>query len=188
MQNSLPDLLKSLYVAVCCGAAILALVAIVSVSRRSSVSRTWEPLVPIVNGTLQRKYMTAILEGKYHEHPIQATLITGGAENPDTFRIDMTTVSRGANWLVRYGSDKLLGKDQWYLQAGHEKLRQRLEDSDILTEMRRWEGHPTISYRADSGTLTYEEEGKVPTPERFHSQLDLLLRLAQLNEQVNGIF
>ncbi len=88
--------------------------------QRSSVSRTWEPLVPVVNGTLDRKYGSAVLRGTYQERPILATQILGGAENPDTFRIEMTTISCGANWLVRYGSEKLFGKDQWYLQAGHE--------------------------------------------------------------------
>jgi len=187
MQNSIPDLLKSLYVVACCAAMIVILTALVVVSRRSSVARTWEPLVPIVNGTLERKYGSAVLRGTYQNHPILATQILGGAENPDTFQIEMTTISRGANWLVRYGSDKFFGKDHWYLQASHEILRQRLENSDILLEMQPWESHPTISYRADSGTLTYEEQGRVPGPERFQTQLGLLHHLAQLNEQLNGV-
>jgi hypothetical protein len=152
MNNSIPGLLKSLYVAACCGSTVLVLVTFVRASRRSSVSRTWEPLTPIVNGALE-----------------------------------LTTVARGANWLVRYGSEKLFGKDQWYLQASHEVLKQRLAQSSILTEMQRWEGHPTISYRADSGALSYEENGPVPKPERFQAQLNLLLHLAELNEQVNGM-
>lgn len=187
MNNSIPGLLKSLYVAACCGSTVLVLVAFVRASRRSSVSRTWEPLTPIVNGTLERKYGSAVLRGTYQAHPILATQILGGAENPDAFRIEMTIVARGANWLVRYGSEKLFGKDQWYLQASHEVLKQRLAQSSILTEMQRWEGHPTISYRADSGALSYEENGPVPKPERFQAQLNLLLHLAELNEQVNGM-
>ena len=188
MQNLISDFLKSLYVAVCCGGIVLALVAFIRVSKRASVSRTWEPLVPIVNGTLERKYGTAELRGTYQERPIFATRILGGTEDPDTFRIEMKTVSGGANWLVRYGSEKILGKDQWYLLAGHEKLQQRLMEAGIFTEMQRWEGHPIISYRVDSSTLIYQENGPVPKPERFQAQLDLLLHLAQINEQVNGIF
>lgn len=186
MQSSIPNLLKSLYVAVCFGSIILILVAFVRTSRRSSVSRTWEPLVPIVNGTLERKYGSAVLRGTYQTHPILATRVPGGAENPDTFLLEMTTVARGANWLVRYGSQKLFGKDQWSLQAGHEILKQRLEQSSILADMQRWQGHPTISYRADSGALSYEEEGSVPKPERWQGQLDLLVQLAKINEEVNG--
>jgi len=187
MQNSIPDLLKSLYIAACCAGIIAILTALIIVSRRSSVARTWEPLVPIVNGILERKYGFAVLRGTYQNHPILATQILGGAENPDTFQIEMTTVSRGANWLVRYGSEKFFGKDHWHLQANHETLRQRLENSEILSEMQPWESHPTISYRADSGTLTYEEQGRVPGPKRFQAQLDLLHHLAQLNEQLNGM-
>jgi hypothetical protein len=188
MQSSTPDLLKSIYVVVCCGSAILVLVAFIRVSRRSSVSRTWEPLVLVVKGTLERQYGTAVLRGTYEGNPILATQIPGGAESPDTFRIEMTTVSRGENWLVRYGSEKFFGKDQWYLQANHETLRQRLMNAGILTEMQRWESHPTISYQVDSGTLTYEEEGPVPKPEYFKAQLDLLLHFAKINEEVNGLF
>jgi hypothetical protein len=91
------DLLKSLYVAVGCGGVILACTVLVIVSRCASVSRAWLPLVTIVNGTLERKYMSAILRGAYQGRPIQATLIVGGAEDPDTFRIEMTTDSRGTN-------------------------------------------------------------------------------------------
>ena len=187
MQNSIPDILKSLYVAACCVGMISILTALVIVSRRSAVAGTWQPLVPIVNGMLERKYGSAVLRGTYQNHPILSTQILGGAENPDTFQIEMTTISRGANWLVRYGSEKFFGKDHWYLQASHEVLRQRLENTDILSEMQPWESHPTISYRADSGALTYEEQGRVPGPEGFQTRLDLLLHLAQLNEQLNGV-
>ena len=188
MRNLISDLFKSVYVAVCCGGAILLLVAWVRISRRSSVSRTWEPLVPIVKGTLKRIYGSAELRGTYGERAIFATRILGGAEDPDRFRIEMSTISHGADWLIRYGSERLFGKDQWYLEAGHETLRQRLEQSDILATMQRWESHPTISYQTNSGVLTYEEEGQVPSPEHFRAQLELLFHLAQINEQVNGIF
>jgi len=125
------DLLKSFYVAVCCGGFILACTVFVIVARRSSISRAWLPLVPIVNGTLERKYMSAILRGTYQGHPIQATLIVGGAEDADTFRIEMTTDSRATNWSVQYGSEKLFGKDQWYVQTSNDSLQQRLAQSGV---------------------------------------------------------
>lgn len=185
MQDLLQNLFKSLYVVICCGGFIGILAMFVIFSRRSSVSNTWEPLVPLVNGTLERKYMTAILQGTYQEHPVQATLITGGAENPDTFQIQMTTVARGANWLARYGSENLFGKDQWYIKANHPILQQRLDQSGILAELQQWDSRPTIRYESDSGTLIYEEDGRVPKPERFQAQLGLLLRIAGINEQLN---
>jgi hypothetical protein len=179
------DLLKSLYVAVCCGGFILACTVFVIVSRRSSISRAWLPLVHIVNGTLERKYMSAILRGTYQGHPIQATLIVGGAEDADTFRIEMTTDSRGTNWSVRYGSEKLFGKDQWYVRTSNDRLQQGLAQSGVLAEMQRWDSHPTVSYQAQPGLLVYEEKGSVAKPERFRAQLDLLLRLVQINQHVN---
>ena len=179
------DIFKSLYVLICFGGLIAALTAFVIISRRSSVSNTWEPLVPIVNGTLERKYITALLQGVYGEHPVQATLITGGAENPDTFQIQMKTVGRGADWLARYGSGKLFGRDQWYIKADHPMLQQRLDQSGLLAELQQWDSHPTIRYESNSGTLLYEEDGTVPNPERFQAQLGLLLRIAGINEQLN---
>jgi hypothetical protein len=121
----------------------------------------------------------------YQEHPVRATLITGGAEDPDTFQIQMETVAPGADWLIRYGSEKLFGKEEWYIKASHPILQQRLAQSAILAEMQQWDSHPTIRYQMDSGTLTYEENGAVPKPERFRAQLDLLLRLVRINEHVN---
>lgn len=185
MQDLIQNLFKSFYVVICCGGLIAVLTMWVIVSRRSSVSSTWEPLVPIVNGTLERKYMTAVLQGNYQGHPIQATLITGGAENPDTFQIQIKTVARGADWLIRYGSQKLFGEDQWYIEAKHPILQQRLDQSQILAELPQWDNHPTIRYESDSGVLLYEENGKVPKAERFQSQLDLLVRMARINEQLN---
>lgn len=185
MQNSLPDLLKSLYIAACCGGFLLACVAVVTVSRRSSVSQNWLPLVPIVNGELERTYRRARLRGMYQQYPIQATLILGGAEDPDTFHIEMTIPPGGTDWSIQYGSEKLLGKDEWYVKTPEEGVQQQLIQSGVLAEMQRWESHPTISYRAQSGTLIYEERVNIPQPERFQAQLDLLLRIAEMNTQVN---
>lgn len=185
MQDLIQNLFKSLYVAVCCGAFVAALTALVIFSRHSSVSRAWEPLVSVVNGTLERKYRTAVLQGSYQEYPIQATLLTGGAEDPDTFQIRMQTAARGANWLLRYGSEKFLDKDRWYIKADHPILQERLDQSGIPVEMQQWNSHPTIRYERDSGTLLYEENGKVPNPEHFRAQLALLVHLMRINDQVN---
>jgi hypothetical protein len=185
VQDLLQNFLKSLSAILCCGAFIAICTAFVIVSRRSSVSRAWEPLVPVVNGTLERKYMTALLRGIYQAYAVSATLLTGGAEDPDTFQIEMRTAARGANWLAKYGSKKLFGKDEWYVKADHPILQQRLDESGFLAELQDWDGHPTISYRSDPGTLIYEETGSVPKPDRFRAELDLLVRLARINEQVN---
>lgn len=185
MQDFLQSFLKSLYAILCCGGFIAACTALVILSRRSFVSRVWEPLVPVVNGRLERRYSTAALQGTYQDHPIYATLLSGGAENPDLFEIQMQTVRRGADWRMEYGSKKLFGRDEWYIKADHPILQGRLDQSGMLAEIQQWDSHPTISYKSDEGTLMYEEENRVPKPERFRKQLDLLLRLARINEQVN---
>ena len=187
MRDLIPDVLKSLYVAVCCVGFILACGAVLMLSRRSSFSRTWPPLVPIVNGALERKYMSAMLKGTYQQYPVQATLLLGGAEDPDTFHIEMAVPRGGTDWSIQYGSEKLFGKDQWYVKTKDERYQQELVQSGILAEMQRWESLPTVSYRAQPGTLIYEEKGNVPKPERFQAQLDLLLRLARINAQSNTV-
>ena len=187
MQDLIPDLLKSLYVAMCCAGLILACGAVLMLSRRSSVSRNWLPLVPVVNGELERKYRSAILRGTYQQYPVQATLLLGGAEDPDTFQIEMTVPRGGTDWSIQYGSENLFGKDQWYVKTKDERYQQELIQSGLLAEMQRWESHPTVSYRAQSGMLIYEEKGNVPKPERFQAQLDLLLRLARINAQLNTV-
>src|SRR5574341_597923 len=129
--------------------------------------------------------MSAVLRGTYQGHPIQATLVIGGAEDPDTFHIEMPVPPWGADWSLQYGSEKLFGKDQWYMKTGDESLQEEFVQSGALAEMQRWKSHPTISYRVQPGMLIYEEKGTVPKPERFQAQLDLLLRLAQMNAQAN---
>lgn len=185
MQDLLQSFLKSLYTILCCGGFIVVCTVLVIFSRRWFISRVWEPLVPVVNGTLERKYSTAVLQGMYQDHPVYVTVLNGGAENPDIFEIQMQTVARGADWRMEYGSKKLFGRDEWYIKADHPILQGRLDQSGMLAEIQQWSGHPTISYKSDGGTLIYEEENVVPKPERFRQQLDLLTRLAQINEQVN---
>ena len=188
MQTSIPNFLKILYVAICCGGFLLACVAFVILRNRSTVSNEWTPLVPVVNGTLDRKkYRSALLQGTYQQHPVLATLNLGGAEGPDIFRIEMQTVPRGPDWLIQYGSEKLFGKEEWHIKTSNEILKQRLAESGTLTELQSWKSHPTISYRTALEAMVYEEEGKIPQPERFQAQLDLLLRLAQIMEQASRV-
>ena len=166
----------------------MATVAFVMIRNRSTVSNEWLPLVAIVNGSLDRKkYRSALLEGTYQEHPVLATLNLGGAEDPDVFRIEMTTVPRGPDWSIQYGNEKLFGKEEWHVKASNQILKERLTESGVLTELQTWRRHPTISYQTALGALVYEEQGKVPQPESFRAQLDLLLHLAQVMEQTSRV-
>jgi hypothetical protein len=51
-------------------------------------------------------------------------------------------------------------------------------------------GLPTVIYNARRKTLTHRDNVSpdiAPSPEHFKKQLELVLRLAQINEQINRI-
>lgn len=61
----------------------------------------------------------------------------------------------------------------------------------MVTGMAPWQNAPDVSYKAKQGALRYETKVNgmfaIPSLEQFTAQLDLLARLAQVNQQVNVV-
>jgi hypothetical protein len=53
--------------------------------------------------------------------------------------------------------------------------------------MQQWDTYPTVTYSARSKLISISEDfPDQMTPERFRSRLELLVRLARLNQELNS--
>jgi hypothetical protein len=87
----------------------------------------------------------------------------------------------GVNWTVRHDQD-----GHWEIATTSEPMRQGLPRAGLLSELPQWGTFPTIGYSARSKLISIEEDfPDQMTPERFRSRLDLLVRLARLNQELN---
>ena len=112
----------------------------------------------------------------------------------------MLDVPGASDWSLYFGqhnvAQMVTSAETWRFDCKRDAaLQERLQNSAIATEIEqsntrtRVRGYyPTVIYRASQKTLAYREDvspDQVPTPERFREQLELVLRLAQINEQIN---
>jgi hypothetical protein len=160
--------------------------------------RFWAPLAPIIEGRARGFRMM----GTYQRHEVIAELFPvhdAGPRSPNNspwfFIISMDSVPdrdrrqrrrtvlepAGVNWTVRHEED-----EGWEIATTSEALRQGLARAGLPSELRQWGTFPTIGYSARPKLISVEEDfPDEMTPERFRSRLDLLVRLAHLNQELH---
>jgi hypothetical protein len=161
-------------------------------------TRAWVPLQPIINGTVVEDNGGAAaswLTGVYRGRKVHAKLAPGlnkyddGGHKYNAFELTLVDVPGQADWTIAYKPTLLgLGRQQWTIAAEEKTLQealQRLEVIALLTSL----GDSTIEYRKKAQTLRYIDDITprwTPTPEQFQQQIELLLKLADINQQING--
>ncbi len=169
-------------------------------------SRAMMPLAPTIGGTFSTDSLShGWMEGAYRDRRVTATAIPGVSSIRDgdpsdrynAFEVALLDVPGASDWSVKFGSHSLgqiLSRaESWELSADDEALRERLEGSALVTELESFagagvRGYPTVRYEARAKRLTHRDNvgpGIAPPPEHFRKQLELVLRLARVNEQVN---
>jgi hypothetical protein len=158
----------------------------------------WAPLAPIVDGHARGFRMV----GAYDRHEVIAEtspVHDAGPRSPNNspwfFSTSMDPVPdrdrrqrgrtmfvpAGVNWTVRYEQD-----GGWQIVTPSDPIREALTRMGLLTDLQQWMTYPTILYSPRSKLITIEEDFPVQmTPERFRSRLDLLTRLARVNQELN---
>ena len=147
----------------------------------------WAQVSAIIGGTRHR----AKLIGSYEGRPVEVFIQDEGYEMTSyRYYLIMKVPMRGYDWTIDYGEFSFLNPTKsWHIKSGDEAIRQRLREAGAveLVEQDRW--RPKVRYRADRGTLEYArfvvEADSVPAPDEFKAQLDLLARLADMNEELN---
>lgn len=167
---------------------VFALGKLIYTFKNARFTKAWLPLVPIVNGTVAGDGgggSTSWLTGTWQGRRVQAIMSPGrnrySGESGFTyneFGVELLDVPGAQDW--RIGEERRI-------ETKDPSLRQRLEASGILLILEAF-GAPAVSYSRAQKKLSYSEDAGprwIPTPERFRAELDLMLRLARINDEVN---
>lgn len=155
--------------------------------KNARFTKAWAPLVPIIDGTIVHDgggASTSWLTGSWQGRKVHASMTPGrnrysgeSGVRYNEFGVELLDVPGGQDWRIANSR----------IEIAEPALRQRLEASGILLMIQAF-GAPAVSYSRSQKKLSYSEDAGsrwIPTPEHFRAELDLLLRLARVNEEVN---
>lgn len=169
-------------------------------------SRVMAPLAPVIGGTFSTDSLTSgWLEGTYRGRNVSAVSTPGVAPHKDAgpterynaFDVAVLDVPGAQDWSLTFGSHSMgeifTRGESWRFITDDPALQARLEGSAVVAEVEGFAGagvrfHPTIIYNARQKRLTHRDNvgaDTVPSPAHFQRQLELAIRLARINEQVN---
>lgn len=165
----------------------------------------WRPLVSIIGGKVVEDgggAATSWLTGTFEGRQVHASMTpnrnrhSDGGASYHHFEVTLQNVPGRVDWQVEYAAGMLgFGEQSWQIRADDPAVADRLQRSDVIDLIRPlaearavppW--LPTVKYSYRSSTVSYSEDAGtswIPTPERFREQLALLIRLAQVNADVN---
>lgn len=155
--------------------------------KNARFTRAWTPLVPVIGGTVVHDgggASTSWLVGTWQGRKVQASMTPGrnrysgeSGFKYNEFGVELLDVQGGQDWRI----------EDARITMAEPALRQRLEASGILLMLQAF-GTPAVSYSRSQKKISYSGDAGsrwTPTPEHFEAELQLLLRLARLNEEIN---
>ena len=177
---------------------VFALGYLINRFKNAGFRKAWAPLIPMIQGKVVEDgggAATSWLTGTYRGKRVRASMTpnrnrysgeTGHYYND--FDVTLLDVPGRQDWKIEYQTAILgFGHTGWRIVTKDKALEDRLNASGILHTISRF-GTPEITYQARGGALQFSDDItplKVPPPEHFQDQLELLLVLAKVNEEVN---
>ena len=161
-------------------------------------TQAWRPLVPLINGKVIEDgggAATSWLTGTYRGQPVRASMTPNrnrysgeSGHRYNYFDIALLDVPGRQDWSVEHKTPILgFGQTGWQIDTDDAALKDRLNASGVVDEIARM-GPEEVRYQARAKTLLFSEDVTpqwIPTPERFQEELEMLLRLARVNGEVN---
>jgi hypothetical protein len=168
--------------------------------KNAGFRKAWAPLIPIIQGKVVEDgggAATSWLTGTYRGKRVRASMTPNrnrysgeSGHYYNDFDVSLLNVPGEQDWKIEYTTAILgFGHTGWRIVTKDKALEDRLNASGILLAISRF-GSPEIAYQARSGVLQFSDDItplKVPSPESFRDQLELLLVLAKVNEEVNTV-
>jgi hypothetical protein len=171
-------------------------------------SNALAPLAPIINGTFATDSLShGWLAGTYGNRKVQVastpnvnemSSISGTNTNVryNAFDVEVQDVTGESDWSLTFGRHsmkQILTRDESWKWSADGDLLARLQSSNIIAELEAFAGAgvrglPTVTYNARQKTLTHRDNVSpniAPSAEHFQKQLQLALRLAEINQEVN---
>lgn len=160
--------------------------------QKSRNAKTWAPLLPLLGDAAPSD--GASLTGTYQQRQVR---VKRGEKEPAehgsgyNFELEMTSGPGGQDWQVEYEQKFVVfGERRGVIKTRDEVLRDRLNRAGVV-EMIDGIQSATIQYvryEQKRSALLLNEDVRprlTPTPQGLQERLDLLLRLAEINERVN---
>jgi hypothetical protein len=148
--------------------------------------RVWGPLIPVIGGRVVEDgggAATSWLTGTYKGWQVSASMVPNRNRYPgetgfryNYFDVALLETPGRSNWSL---NDRPVSPDK--------ALEQRLREASAMAVLD-GTGPAEVIFDSKQRTLTFVQEmgpGWVPSPAQFVMQLDVLLRLAEINRAVN---
>lgn len=205
MDKETSDLLFGVAVLIPFLVGIFMLGWLISRFKNRRFSGAWQPLVPVIGGKVVEDgggAATSWLTGTYEGRQVYASMIPNRNQSSESglryhhFDAVIQHVPGRVDWQVEYKAGMLgFGKEGWQTRADDPLVAARLQLAGVVDLIRPLAearaippGLPTVKYSYRTSTITYSEDAGtswIPSPDRFREQLAVLIRLAQVNADVN---
>lgn len=154
------------------------------------LARDWAELLPIINGEFQREGLQRWLVGHYRDRQVRVRAdVPDKGDNLHRFTIEFASLPGGKNWTIKYQTAFVVfGFGKWSVESKNAAIQEKLAEVGLLDFIERFATPAaTIEYSQEKQTLIYSDLLKKPMPsrDRFVASLDLVVQLAEINEQVN---
>jgi len=168
------------------GLAVVFYLVVVRRDRTADRQAAWKHVVDAIDGS----YKGSKICGTYQGKSVEVFLNDGGYEIPSySYFLRLKTSIQGFDWNMKAdvtsSTDTAKSRN---IQTDDKGLKQRLNDAGAVELVDSVSTKAQLRYRADKGTLEYQmgvADSYVPTSEEFQTQLNLLTKLAELNEKLN---
>ena len=162
-------------------------------------ARLLAPLAPAIGGTISRS--RPCINGSYQGRAVRVSFTPGqsvGSRDSATainaFYIEVQNLPGRQDWRIKFYLAGLLGQGskQLTIEVQDQALGERLEQSGALSAVAAvsvpTQPYVTVAYEARQKTLTYTDDmtpRQIPSRAQFAAQLELVTRLAEVNDRVN---
>jgi len=164
-------------------------------------ARILAPMAPAIDGTVDRS--PPCIRGSYLDREVRVSFTPGqnvgsgdSAMQINAFYIEVSNVPGRQDWRIKFYTSGVFGQspNQLYIEVQDKALGERLDRSGVLavvaTVSAPTQSYVTVAYEVRRQTLTYTDDvspHRIPSHDHFVAQLELVMRLAVVNEQVNPL-
>ncbi|HYE71934.1 MAG TPA: hypothetical protein VEF04_01330 [Blastocatellia bacterium] len=176
---------------------VFALGFLINKFKNARFTKAWSPLINIINGKVIEDGgggATSYLLGTYRGRRMQASMspdinrYSDGGDKINYFEVAAMDVPGKEDWTLSYETAVLgFGQTGLQIKSKDKALEAALNQAGVISMIAGF-GNPTIKYSRSSQKLTFSEDVTpqwIPTPDRFRAELELLLRLVEVNQTVN---
>jgi len=166
---------------------------------RARHTRALKPLAPFISAEVGSDGNSGFMRGRHGrwEVNVRTSPRTGGLRgfSPhgsqlfNVFEVEFEGVAGAGDWTLKYGRPMIVGPAGWSLSADDGVAEEvRLRVVPLVDAAGGGSSWPTLAYAARQKRLSWSEDiqpRRAPTPEQFAARIELIARIAEINEQID---